>query len=266
MNRIDYKFLVPLIVAAAGIVAPILLWYADLASKALVLQHISTNQLNPPANKGRFALEVTLDGRVVRAPALSTLALVNTGTRAINQQDFEAALEITVSDPVTILRAEVSEAEPPDLRPTLQASDAKVTVQPLLLNPGDRILIAVLTAGGTPTFAARARISGVPRVVTTNVAQIRSEKMRLASSAIGVSLLTIYMVVLTDFIVLARARILRMSWLAAAIVCHLGGTILIAAPFEQPSISLPKFFQHFGIAILLSLIAQYVRPKRCSAS
>lgn len=117
------------------------------------------------AESEKFAgLIVSLNGLEISRPYLSTIEIENNGTKPVTSSDFESPIEISVQSGVHIARARVSKTEPETLAPHVTVEPQVIKVSPLLLNPGDRLVISVLTSGAEPQFNAEARIVNLSRI------------------------------------------------------------------------------------------------------
>lgn len=162
-DRFDWKFWASLCAAIASLVVPVVLWQLDFSSKALAVQVTTSVAVLSEKSVPALAVEVTVDGVKLDSPYLSTLNIKNSGSRPISTADFEAPIEIAVSEKTKIVRAKIDSVFPDDLRPVLR-TDGQIKIEPLLLNPGDSFTISALTSGTAPKFVARARISGIKQI------------------------------------------------------------------------------------------------------
>lgn len=168
--RLDWKFLVMLVVTLLGVGVPVWLWQYDLHAKSLAVRVVSSVDLHTPQASLLPGLELTLNGEKIDAPALTTIELLNDGSKPIPSADFEGPLELVVANEAKALEAKVATTEPASLSVMLETEPRVVRVKPLLLNPNDKITINILTSGKNPNIAPRARISGVSDVKMETVA------------------------------------------------------------------------------------------------
>jgi hypothetical protein len=82
----------------------------------------------------------------VEDPAMVILRIVNTGDRAIPDEDFASDLTITLRD-AEVVSAICTAERPADLKPQLVIGGDAVHLKPLLLNSGDMIQLQMLSAG-----------------------------------------------------------------------------------------------------------------------
>lgn len=86
----------------------------------------------------------TSDGRRLVDPVVWSVSVENTGLVPITKGDFEIPISISVDKPGSVIRALVVDSEPAGIEPQVEMKGEKVVVEPLLLNPGDAILIHLL--------------------------------------------------------------------------------------------------------------------------
>lgn len=183
--RIDWKYAATMLAAIAGVAVPVWLWQWDLRAKSLTVTNLSSADLQTPATVTLPDLKLTIAGEVVEAPVLTTIELVNDGAKPIASSDFEAALELSVVEPITVVRARVASAEPSDLAPEITVLPRSIKLKPLLLNPDDKIRLTVLTSGPSPTFYTRARIAGVGSVGVKQVQGVRGKLWSIVMTSIA---------------------------------------------------------------------------------
>jgi hypothetical protein len=169
---LDWKFWLVLTATLAGVLGPIWLWSYDLTSRNLTITLLSRTALLA-AQSSSFALEVTSNGRVMNDVYSSAVEITNTGTKPILPQDIEGNMSIGLTGRTKLLQAQIVSRHPASLAPIISNSDTAFSISPLLLNPGDRILIATLTDGGFPAFEPKIRIAGIPQVSIQEVARKR---------------------------------------------------------------------------------------------
>ncbi|MFZ2326516.1 MAG: hypothetical protein WAW73_06330 [Rhodoferax sp.] len=90
--------------------------------------------------------------------------LINDGAKPISSADFESPIEMVATNKAGIVRAIVTETNPPNLAPSVSVEDGRLKLKPMLINPGDSMTMALLTKGEAPSFRPQARIAGVQSV------------------------------------------------------------------------------------------------------
>lgn len=224
--QFDWKFVLTLVAAVAGVLVPVLLWQADLSAKSISLRVISVSELRPQGAAKLDGIQLSLDGNPIERPFVSVIELKSTGNRPIQSSDFEAPIEVFAKAPVALLKAQVTRVEPVDLEPLLTVGSDKVVVSPLLLNPGDQIQVTILTSGSTPEFGARSRIAGVSSLVIDNLDPSRMQPREWLRLITGTLLLVLYGNLMMEFLFGVRRRIFQPWHLAGAITACMGGVLL----------------------------------------
>ena len=163
--KFDWKFALSILAAIAGIVVPIWLWQFDLKSSSVIIKLTSSVSLQPENRNSIPDLKLMIAGAEISSPYLSTIELINDGSKPIPASSFEGPIEITSDKSSTLIRARILSSNPTDLQPVIEYSDQSITLKPLLLNPKDSITIAILTSGTQPNFAGRARIAGITKII-----------------------------------------------------------------------------------------------------
>jgi len=187
----DWKYLVMLAVTVAGVLAPI--WFANYQnpSKKVVVRVLSQSALQPTIKEKVPGLQVLFDGTVLAEPYLSVLQIVNEGKRPVSTNDFEAPLELHVESNQNIVHARVSEKIPEDIYADVSWEKQAVQLKPTLLNPNDSITVAILSAGGTPSFVSRARINGISAVPVLGTEKNNTKPLVLAFCLVSAFLFAI---------------------------------------------------------------------------
>ena len=162
IDKLDWKFATATMLAIIAIVSPFLLWKADLDAKKIDMTLLGSFELISSISESQQGLRILFDGKDLKDPFSSIIALSNSGAKPIQASDFEGPIKITVAKPAGILRSQIVRREPQSLEPFVFTNNRMITINPMLLNPGDRISVEILTTGGKPQFASRGRIAGVP--------------------------------------------------------------------------------------------------------
>lgn len=160
----DWKFYATMFAAIAGIAVPIFIWQVDLSAHSLSVRLASSVALQSTGTTSIPDIQILIDGVNVKTPFLSTLELLNDGSKPISVSDFESPIELNVDQNTQIVRARVISIEPNNLKVELDTNKQSVKLLPLLLNPNDTITIAVITSGSPPNFIAQARIAGISKI------------------------------------------------------------------------------------------------------
>jgi len=157
-NGWDWKFIATTMIAIAALVVP----QIDLSSRSLTVRLLSSSPLQPALNIQN--LQISLNGQNVESPYVSTLVLMNTGSKPITSADFDGALQIQMANDAKLISAEITSTAPKNIPAQVTTSGNKAAISPFLSNPKDSVTIAVITSGPRPGFEVRARIVGINEV------------------------------------------------------------------------------------------------------
>lgn len=213
--RIDWKFYVTLAVATIGIITPIWLWKFDLDSRSLKLRVISQASLVSGLPESVDGLQISIDGTTLDQPSISVVEVLNDGSKPVPASDYEGPIELTLGSRSKLVRVQVTETLPPDIKPKFTTDESRMLISPMLLNPGDTIRFSILSAQAQPDFAIRARIAGVNEVNIENKANPSKFSMRT-----GLSIFTavaLFYVYIFSAILMLRGRRFHISRFTAAV-------------------------------------------------
>ncbi|EJE4188826.1 TPA: hypothetical protein ACN33E_002857 [Vibrio parahaemolyticus] len=150
---------VSLFLAVLGVVAPIS-WDYYTGQKSITLTAIAQNSVISPSISVD-GLEISYKGTPLTTLSRNTFLIENTGSKSLLQSDVVAPIEVKVSEGVTVFDAMVESKQPDNLDILLSKQANSVLINFTLLNPGDQVLISLLTDSNTSSFTAAARIAGV---------------------------------------------------------------------------------------------------------
>ena len=119
------------------------------------------------------------------------ITVTNSGNESIRVDDFDRALRFSWAEPTRILTAEVIEASPEGLQPTIRTGANEITVDPLLLNPGDWLRIKTLI-NNVGKLSVDARVVGLKRIskTITNGKDTFVRRLLLVAAAAVVGIMT----------------------------------------------------------------------------
>ena len=261
--QFDWKFFVTLAIAIAGVAAPVWIWQADLSSKALSLTVKSTVELQPKGVDKLDGIQLLVDGKSLDSPYVSVLELSNSGSKPIVTSDFEGPVRISTASPSSLLKVRTTSPTPLSLEPSVSLAEGVISLQPLLLNPGDTIRIIVVAGNSKPMFAARARVAGVAEINIVDEQVGRDTKSLWLGRCVTVLLLTLYIVNMTEFSVagLQRRTFLPTS-LVTGITSGIGGVLLFSLQSPESAAAPSRILLVTSIAALLSLPVFFWRERR----
>lgn len=157
-KTLDWKFIATTVIAIAALVVP----QIDLSSRSLTVRLLSSSALQPALNIQN--LQISLNGQNVESPYVSTIELVNTGSKPITSADFDGALQIVIANDAKLVSAEITSTTPKNIPAQVTTAPNKAAISPYLSNPKDVVTIAAITSGARPVFEVQARIVGVNEV------------------------------------------------------------------------------------------------------
>jgi hypothetical protein len=239
----------------------------DLSSRSLELVLTSSTALSPELPKTGLDISVVVAGRTLTQPFGSTLILRNNGAKPILPGEVEGPIEVEVTGNGRLVQAQIVDRHPLSLSPVLSISGAKMSIQPLLLNPGDGITIAVLTENGVPIFSARARIAGISDVILREAANSprASRAVWIAALCAPFAVSTVFMFLATTFIPGSRFHpvIICVTSVGALGVATISAGTIWNQYFEISVLSTVAFSVGFGLICTLPMLLflRHNKPK-----
>ncbi|MFL7962092.1 hypothetical protein ACEI36_07550 [Pseudomonas kielensis] len=195
---LDWKFALTSLIALA---VPYYLWQADLSSHALTVRLISSSALELPSDSKIHDIQITVNGTKVDSPHISSLALINNGSKPIVGADFETPIEISTKNDAKLITAQITGSEPADIPAKIFLEDNKLKFRPFLSNPKDQVNVTIVSSGPL-NLKAGGRVAGVRDITFEDLTQDRSRPGLAAFTGIlSVTSLTLYLFFLgiTDF-------------------------------------------------------------------
>lgn len=124
-----------------------------------VLRSIKISKLDTkdPLNS---ELQLNYKGKEIPNGTQTTIAIVNSGEIPVKREDFDTPIQIEI-DGGKILSSQVIKTYPGNLETSINYNDSRITLQPLLLNPRDFILLSLLTDNKIEVSRVHARIAGI---------------------------------------------------------------------------------------------------------
>ena len=129
-----------------AIIVTIVLYRTQRRRKALSYEIISRTPLLSIGDEIKGKLQILFDGKPVQDIHLIVLKIINSGNVPIVSTNYERPVNLSFGENSWILTAEVSETDPEDLRATVNIENAKVALEPVLLNGGDSITLKLLVS------------------------------------------------------------------------------------------------------------------------
>lgn len=149
-----------ILLAAAAVVASFWIYWLQRQTKELAFGIVSSRRLLTVADEISSRVRVELDGREIKDLHLTVYGLKNSGRRAVPASDFDRPLSLNFALG-QVVSAQVSSQAPRNLGAKLLVTDSVVQLEPLLLNPGDHVLIQILLSPGSPRGQLDGRVIDV---------------------------------------------------------------------------------------------------------
>lgn len=129
---------------------------------------VKTRVINDPVF-GVFAnlspdVKVSFQGKELTDATFVQVRLLNAGSVPIKPEDFEGPLVFISTVPGKVLKHRLIHAEPTSLNPKLTVVSEGLQLAPLLLNPGDTIVVELFGSGDFDIKQVNARIAGMNAV------------------------------------------------------------------------------------------------------
>lgn len=151
--------------AIFALVVPFLIYLYQRERRELAFGIFYETRLLSLSSELATRVQILFDGVRVENVSLVVLALKNSGNRPILATDFQDPVDVSFSDGATPLSMEISRQVPQNLDAQVEISDDGLRINPLLLNPGDYLIVKVLAAGETVEVTAKTRVIGISALV-----------------------------------------------------------------------------------------------------
>lgn len=155
------------ILALLSVAAAFWIYGHQQQTKELAFGVVSSRRVIAIADEVSSRVTIQVDGKAVKNLHLLIYGLKNSGHRAITPKDFERPLCLSF-EVGQVVSAQISSQLPPNLYAKLIVSDTSVQLEPLLLNPGDHVLMQVLISASKPIASVDYRIMDVSSFVPIN--------------------------------------------------------------------------------------------------
>lgn len=178
-----------ILTALATFVLPIILfifspyWSAYFSDKKeLSYEVLSTRELTNLESLDETwpDLKISYNGVDVSTGSFLTLAITNTGKLPIKREDFDSQIFIDILNSAAIVSFKSTFASPTNLDIKLEKFDKGITVEKLLLNPGDRFFIEIFSKIPIAVADVNSRIVGLPAIT-------KAQTEKLSGFYVGIS-------------------------------------------------------------------------------
>lgn len=152
------------ILGILAIIVTIILFFIQRRKKSLTYEIISRTSVLSASDEVSGKLQILYQGEAVRKVNLLVLKLANTGNVPITTLDYEREVSFIFTDCEKILSAELSEVQPTNLAAEIVTKEKSVSLKPILLNPGDSIILKLLISGFDNKIEIDGRVVGVKSI------------------------------------------------------------------------------------------------------
>ncbi len=174
--------------AILALVVPLLIFFWQRERKELAVGALYYGVLLSVSDEIAKRVRITFDGVEVAHLMFALYAVKNSGNRPILAKDFTR--ELVINFGTEILSASIARQVPVNLNPSVKYKNDQVIVHPVLLNPGDLIVLKILFAGDGYSPRADTRIVGVTNLVSVE-SRPKYAEMHLGVFGLYVSLLAL---------------------------------------------------------------------------
>lgn len=151
------------IVGILGLLVAIIIYLLQRNKKRLTYSILTSTPLLSVDDEIKGDIKIQYKKSFIQNIHLVVLKIENRGSTYIASSDYEQPLLFSFEDS-KILSAELLEASPKNLKPTIQTEPSRMVVSPLLLNRGDYITVKLLFSQFKNRIDADARILGIKTV------------------------------------------------------------------------------------------------------
>jgi hypothetical protein len=259
MNGDNKWTVVSAIAAVAGLFLPLIIFFIGRDIKELTVETVSRSVLVDLSNPLLSALKLTYNDVPVGKLTVATIELRNSGNRPIEQTDFERAINLRFPTPGNVLTATLSEKAPIDLMPKIVYDSNHISIDPLLLNPGDLFRITVQFRGDFSEPIVETRISNVPSITRktyegSNLYTRRALNgiFQIAFGIVGILTYFYFAMFLSTALIYRRAFIAIPVPLAWLVVTALLGNSVFLYIVGKITLELPEWPAN-GVVVLIAL-------------
>ena len=175
-----------LLAAVGAVVVPIVLYFAGQQSRELSFDVISRAPLLDATERNKIeGLEVLYRGEPIVSLTSISIKVENSGSEPIRSEDFERPIEISFDRRAKIVSVVPSELFPKNLRPEIVTGTHSISIRPILLNPGDRIVVSTYLTGEPGDPVIDMRVAAVPTPRTSASATHKDRRRAIKWAVVG---------------------------------------------------------------------------------
>ncbi len=155
---------VGVVVALGAIATSIILYMKSRSRKSLAYSIVSITRLLSVKTEIKKDLQMFYKGKPIEQVHLVLIKIINNGNLPVTANDFERPFSLQFKENAQILSAEIANANPSSLQPSIKVEEQKVILDPILLNSSDSITLKMLVSKLTCNFDLDARVVGVREI------------------------------------------------------------------------------------------------------
>lgn len=152
------------LVALIAIVVSIIIYRRQTHRKSLTYIIESAYPLLTGTEELQGRLQVQVDGVAVNNIFIMFIELSNSGNVPIERGDFDSPVTVDFEPPALIISVVVESEEPEGIGASLAVQQNSVTLDPLLLNPGDKVILKFILSSESKKFRISGRVVGVKAI------------------------------------------------------------------------------------------------------
>lgn len=152
------------LVAVIAIVVSVIIYRRQTHKKSLTYVVKSAYPLLTGTEELQGRLQVQVDGVAVNNIDLMFIEFSNSGNVPIERGDFDNPVKVDFESPAQIISVVVESEEPEGIGASLAIQKDSVTLNPLLLNPGDKVALKFILSSNTNKFGISGRVVGVKAI------------------------------------------------------------------------------------------------------
>ncbi len=234
MLKENLKWLIALVASIAAIIIPILYNTFTREQRSFSYEIISFDKLITLPQDHLSGLTLQYKGMPVEEPYLTIVKMQNTGNVPIKKTEFDKPISIKYKENVKVLEASITGKEPETIETSLSIDTNQITLSPTLLNPGDSLIIRVLTTKTDKSLTVSGRIVGVNQL-TKRLGANKSLEPRQAMFLVTCGLVIFVIVLNIRFAsfsrkVLPEQLLLKQLWLLILTLAALGFLVGLNLP------------------------------------
>jgi hypothetical protein len=132
--------------------------------KKLSFEIITNSALVNVKDDVKSKMQILFDNKPVNDLRLLIIRIINSGNEPIVKSDYETPINVEFSDKSEVLETDVIKVLPESMKVQIGNKGKAISIEPLLLNPGDSITIKILLTNLHGNLNVFCRIAGVKEI------------------------------------------------------------------------------------------------------